>query len=125
MRLLLDTHIMLWALQGSRSLPAKARRLMDGADELRVSSVSLWEVAIKRGTGKVMLDPMKIKAALEGTAFLELPVSWAHAVAVDGLPMHHSDPFDRLLVAQALHERLTLLTHDDALAAYSPEVIVV
>jgi PIN domain nuclease of toxin-antitoxin system len=124
-RLLLDTHIMLWALQGSRSLPGKARRLIDGADEIRVSSVSLWEVAIKRAGGKVTLDPARIKATLEGTAFLELPVAWVHAVAVDSLPALHHDPFDRLLVAQALHERLSLLTHDEALAPYSPTIIVV
>ena len=125
MKLLLDTHILLWALQGSRSLPGKARRLIDDADQIHVSSVSVWEAAIKRTTGKLWIDPARIRATLDGTAFLELPVTWAHAVAVDQLPTLHHDPFDRLLVAQALHERLALLTHDETLGAYSPTIIVV
>ena len=125
MKLLLDTHILLWVMREAEELSGAARAMIERAEEVHVSSVSLWEVAIKRASGKVMLDPARIRATLEGTAFLELPVAWTHAVAVDSLPTLHHDPFDRLLVAQALHERLALLTHDEALAPYSPAIIVV
>lgn len=125
MRLLLDTHILLWALQGLRHLPSQARRLMDAADEVHVSSVSLWETSIKLAVGKLRVDMVRLQAELQAAAFAELPVSWAHAAAVRKLPALHNDPFDRMLVAQALHEPLALLTHDEALAPYSPTIIVV
>ena len=125
MRLLLDTHILLWTLQGAPQLPLAAREQLDAADAIYVSSVSLWELSIKVGVGKLSLDLNGLEAALNELPFLPLPVTWAHAQATRRLPPLHKDPFDRMLVAQAISEPLTLLTHDAALAAYSPLVTVV
>lgn len=124
MRLLLDTHIFLWAVAGDASLKAATRRLIESADEVHVSAVSIWEVAIKARLGKIDADANALADAIDASGFLELPVRASHAAAVAGLPMHHADPFDRLLVAQALSEPLRLLTADAALAAYSDLVML-
>lgn len=125
MRLLLDTHIFLWAVSGSRLLKASARDLIESADEVYVSAASIWEVAIKARLGKIQADPHELAAAIEPSGFLELPVSTTHAAGVERLELHHADPFDRLLIAQALVEPLRLLTADEVLAAYSDLVVVV
>ncbi len=125
MRLLLDTHILLWTLQGAPQLPQAARRQLDAAEDIFISSVSLWELAIKVRLGKLALDLDRLDEALHELPFQALPVTWAHALATRQLPLLHKDPFDRMLVAQAISEPLTLLTHDAALAAYSPLVTVV
>jgi len=125
MRLLLDTHIFLWAVAGSRLLKAPARRLIESADEVYVSAASIWEVAIKARLGKIEADPNELAAAIEASGFLELPVSAAHAAGVAQLELHHNDPFDRLLIAQALAEPLKLITVDEVLAKYSDVVILV
>lgn len=98
---------------------------MENADEVHVSSVSLWEAAIKSALGKLPLAPTALEAAARQAGFLPLPVTWTHALAVHGLPKLHGDPFDRMLVAQAISEPMHLLTHDARLAAYSPLVILV
>ena len=125
MRLLLDTHIFLWAVAGSRLLKPAARRAIQAADQVYVSAASIWEVAIKARLGKIKADPDALVAAIEASGFLELPVRAAHAAVVAGLAPHHNDPFDRLLVAQAMVEPLRLLTADAVLARYTDIVTVV
>ena len=124
MRLLLDTHVFLWAVAGSARLKPAHRRLSESADEVQVSAASIWEVAIKVRLGKVEADPQALVEAIGASGFLPLAVKPAHAAAVTSLPDHHKDPFDRLLVAQALTEPLRLLTADAALAAYSDLVML-
>jgi len=125
LKLLLDTHILLWAMQGAAQVPRSARKMMEAAQEVHVSSVSLWEASIKVRLGKLKVDMDRLEEALQQTTFLALPVTWAHARALRSLPALHGDPFDRMLVAQAISEPLQLLTHDAKLAAYSPLVTVV
>ncbi|HXD42308.1 MAG TPA: type II toxin-antitoxin system VapC family toxin [Ramlibacter sp.] len=125
MRLLLDTHIFLWAVAGSRLLKPAARRIIESADEVYVSAASIWEVAIKAGLGKIRADPRELTAAIEASGFVELPVSALHAAGVAQLAPHHNDPFDRLLIAQALVEPLKLVTVDEVLAQYSDVVVLV
>ena len=125
MRLLLDTHIFLWAVAGAPLLKPDARRLIEDAEEVYVSAASIWEVAIKARLGKIEADVVELAAAIDASGFLELPVSAAHAAGVAHLDLHHNDPFDRLLVAQALAEPLRLLTADEVLAKYSDVVLLV
>jgi PIN domain nuclease of toxin-antitoxin system len=125
MRLLLDTHIFLWAVAGSPRLKAKTRRLIEEADAVYVSAASIWEIAIKSQLGKLSADPHELAAAISASGFLELPISSDHAAGVTQLAPHHNDPFDRLLIAQALAEPLRLLTSDEALARYSDLVLLV
>ncbi len=125
MRLLLDTHILLWVMLDDTQLSARARSLLSDADSLHVSTVSLWELAIKRSLGKLKLDVDALDAHLSGNAIEPLAISRAHARRLRMLPVLHGDPFDRMLVAQALSEPLHLLTHDAALAPYSDLVILV
>ncbi len=125
MRLLLDTHIVLWAMADSPHLTADSRRLIEAADAVYVSAASVWELAIKVRLGKIDVDLDAFVAGLGNSGFLGLPVTAAHAAAVSQLPMHHNDPFDRLLVAQALAEPLKLVTADPALVPYSDLVLLV
>lgn len=125
MRLLLDTHIFLWAVAGSRLLRPATRRAIESADQVYVSAVSIWEIAIKARLGKIAADPDELAAAIDASGFIELPVSAGHAAGVTRLALHHNDPFDRLLVAQAIAEPLRLLTADAVLAQYSELVELV
>ena len=121
MRLLLDTHILLWAAVMPERLPANARTLIEDAEhELHFSAASLWEVAIKFGLTRddFTVDPRLLRRALLENGYTELAVTGAHAVAVDLLPPIHGDPFDRLLVAQAQIEAITLLTADEIVGRY-------
>jgi len=95
------------------------------ADEVFVSAASVWEAAIKAFVGKLLTDLDTLERRLDDAGFTSLPVTWRHAAAVRGLPMHHRDPFDRLLVAQAINEPLRLLTRDRQLAAYFELVTVI
>ena len=124
MRLLLDTHIFLWAVAGSPRLTPPMRRVIEAADEVYVSAASVWEVAIKAALGRIEADPSELAAAIAPSGFIELAVSAQHAAGVGSLPPHHNDPFDRLLVAQALAEPLRLLTADAMLAKYSELVML-
>jgi PIN domain nuclease of toxin-antitoxin system len=124
MRLLLDTHIFLWAVAGSPRLTPAARHIIQSAEQVYVSAASLWEVAIKARLGKIDADPRALAAAIDGSGFVELPVSAAHAAGVAELELHHNDPFDHLLIAQALAEPLRLLTADRTLAQYSNIVML-
>ena len=125
MRLLLDTHVYLWAVAGSPRLKPAARRLIEDADEVYVSAASLWEIAIKARLGKLRADPRALAEAIEPSGFIELPVRAAHAAGTGDLALHHSDPFDRLLLAQALTEPLRLVTADAMLVRYSDLVLPV
>jgi PIN domain nuclease of toxin-antitoxin system len=125
MRILLDTHIFLWAVGGSPMLKPKVRRLIEEADSVHVSAASIWEIAIKVRLGKLEADPNELAAAIEPSGFSELPVRASHAAGVLTLAPHHNDPFDRLLIAQALAEPLRLVTADALLAQYSDIVLVV
>jgi PIN domain nuclease of toxin-antitoxin system len=126
MRLLLDTHILLRSLADPRRLSEAARDAIE-ADENEVlfSAVSIWEIAIKAEAlrAEFGVDTATIIGAARESRFDELPITAEHAAAVAALPPHHKDPFDRLLVAQALTEPALLLTADKALAAYSNDLV--
>jgi PIN domain nuclease of toxin-antitoxin system len=122
MRLLLDTHLLLWALAEPARLPAGlAADLQDSRNEIYFSAASIWEIAIKQARGRAdfAVQPEEIATAAVETGFTELPVRWQAAAAVATLQAHHRDPFDRLLVAQAMTELLMLYTADRQLSAYS------
>ncbi|GIW31741.1 MAG: twitching motility protein PilT [Meiothermus sp.] len=125
MNLLLDTHVLLWAFADDPRLSAEARELITNGENLVfVSAVSAWEIAIKKALGKLSL-PGDFEAHLRYHRYTPLPVTVAHALAVETLPWHHNDPFDRLLVAQAHQERLVLLTADQRLSRYGEWVRLV
>ena len=124
MKLLLDTQIALWVTIGA--LPAKARQFISEADAVFVSAISPWEIAIKASHGRIRIEPADLLQGFRDAKFLELPITCQHAVASRSLALRdHRDPFDRMLVAQALTEPLRLLTADKVLAAYSDVVIVI
>lgn len=130
MRLLLDTHIAVWAVDGDRRLSAKAKTLLDDrAHALFVSAISLWEIAIKspleRGSNRMPMTAAQASADFVQAGFVLVSFSTAHAVRVADLPPHDGDPFDRALVAQALAEPYRLVTHYRQLTAYSDTVILV
>ncbi|PPE67320.1 type II toxin-antitoxin system VapC family toxin [Caldimonas caldifontis] len=121
MKLLLDTHLLLWAASAPERLSEAARMLLTAPEnELFFSAASLWEVAIKRGLGRndFQVDPRVLRRSLLDNGYQELPVTSEHAVSVDQLPPVHKDPFDRLLVAQATVEGVMLLTSDTQVARY-------
>jgi PIN domain nuclease of toxin-antitoxin system len=123
LRLLLDTHTALWFLEGDRRLSATARSLIeDQATERWISAAAVWEVAIKRSTGK--LDaPADFHDRMSRQGVRGLPVIDAHAAAVGELPMYHRDPFDRLMVAQAIAEGMAILSADKILHSYDVQVL--
>ncbi len=118
MMLLLDTHVFLWWLDDPQLLSKAARKAIgDGRNTVYISAVVAWEIAIKRSLGK--LDaPDDIKAAMAENRFLPLAITVPHALAVQKLPEHHRDPFDRLLIAQARHEGFKLVSRDSHVASY-------
>lgn len=129
MRLLLDTHIALWALVNDSRLPRRAVDLIsDPANTVAVSAASIWEIAIKHALGRGGQNAMPLSGQKAMTLFAKagydlLPISPEHAAAVETLPALHADPFDRMLIAQALAEPMRLLTHDAALADYGGMVL--
>jgi PIN domain nuclease of toxin-antitoxin system len=125
MRLLLDTHVFLWCVGGDRQLGKTARAAIANATEVYVSSASIWEAAIKQALGKLDVDISALVLAITASGFIELPITARHAAAVSRLPDVHRDPFDRILIAQALSEPLRFLTADSALKGYSDLVEVV
>lgn len=125
MRLLLDTHILLWLMQDSRRLSRRARSLLLSAAEVYVSAANIWEIAIKFRLGKIKEDAEVVVEKLDAAGLLPLDVAFRHATATAKLPLLHGDPFDRLLMAQAITEPMQLLTADNRLAAYSELVITV
>ena len=131
MRLLLDTHIALWAVSSDKRLSKRAAALtMDRRNEVYVSAASIWEISIKHsqasGRRRDMIVSGRKALDLFGDADFEiLPISAEHAAAVDDLPLLHGDPFDRMIVAQAITEPLRLVTHDETLKAYSDLILIV
>lgn len=127
MNLLVDTQTYLWwLLDPAKLLPRAVEALEDAANKACFSAASSWEIAIKARLGKLRLpqDPEAfVPESLRKTGFTPLPVQHAHALAVTNLPLHHSDPFDRLLVAQARLERLTIVTSDRVLERYDVPVL--
>ncbi len=119
MRLLLDTHIFIWCVDDDPKLSDTAWSRIEAAEAVYVSSASLWETTIKHQIGKLSVEPERLVAAVSASGFSALPISLEHAVAVGRLPALHRDPFDRLLIAQALSEPLHLLTADAQLLPYS------
>ena len=121
MKLLLDTHLLLWSAGIPDRLSAEARALIGAPEhELFFSAASIWEIAIKRGLGRddFQVDTRLLRRGLLDNGYRELPIGSEHAVAIDSLPPLHKDPFDRLLVAQAMVEGITLLTSDTMVAQY-------
>jgi PIN domain nuclease of toxin-antitoxin system len=121
-RLLLDTHVVLWQLSGVRSLGERAREEIAAAGELAFSVVSFAEIGVKAAVGKLTV-PHDFHAHVVDTGLRVLSLSVEHGLAVAGLPLHHRDPFDRLLVAQAQQEGFTLVTADTRIHAYDVEVL--
>ncbi|MFC5864689.1 type II toxin-antitoxin system VapC family toxin [Acidicapsa dinghuensis] len=125
MRILLDTHVFLWLTTGDPRLTPKTRAMLDDARAIFVSAASIWEISIKVRLGKLRADPSVLVEEMQANGFVELPVSALHAKEVVNLPPHHGDPFDRLLVGQAIVEQLRLFTADSHLAAYSELVVII
>jgi len=128
MKLLLDTHLLLWAAGQPERLPAEARDLIDSVDnDLYFSAASIWEVVIKSGMRRedFKLDARVLRRGLLDNGYEELPIGSEHVVAIDNLPTLHKDPFDRVLVAQAQVEGITLLTADHVIARYPGPVRLV
>ncbi len=128
MKLLLDTHLFIWAALAPARLSPAARSAISAADnELLFSAASLWEIAIKRSLGRADfdVDPRVLRRGLLENLYRELPITGAHSVATDLLPPLHRDPFDRILVAQALSEGITLLTADPIVARYPGSIQLV
>jgi len=124
-KLLLDTHVLLWAAGRPERLSSKARRWLNDAENTLVFSVaSLWEVAIKRSIGRrdFSVDPRQLRRGLLDNGYDELNVTAAHVLALSALPPLHKDPFDRMLVAQSAVEGITLVTSDRAVARYSDTI---
>ncbi len=125
MRVLLDTHVYLWWLADSPQLSRTGRTIIREAESVYVSAATIWEAVIKIGMGKLEADPHELVTGIRESGFEPLPISPEHALALDGLPNHHKDPFDRILIAQAVSEPLHLVTVDGVLSNYSELVVQV
>jgi PIN domain nuclease of toxin-antitoxin system len=127
-KLLLDTHLLLWAAGEPKRLSKAARRLIeDDGNALFFSAASLWEISIKRTLGRddFQVEPAVLRRALQDNGYVELPITGTHAIATESLPQIHKDPFDRILVAQAATEGIQLLTSDAIVARYPGPVRLV
>ena len=126
MRLLLDTHVLLWWLADDRRLVRRTRQIIaDPNNAIFVSAASIWEIAIKAGLGRLKVDVDVLASGLEANGLMSLPIAAAHAAAVFHLPLLHRDPFDRMLISQARTEKLQLVTRDPQFAEYDVECIAV
>ena len=123
MKLLLDTHVVLWWLDDPNLVAeAAAEMIFEPTNEVFVSAVVAWEIAIKRALGKLMA-PHNLEAVIAAAGFKPLPITLSHALAIESLPDHHRDPFDRLLVAQANLEGCTLVTRDEMVKRYPVPIL--
>jgi len=124
MRLLLDTHLLLWALAAPSKLSAVTRKQIEEA-EVYASAASIWEISIKSALGKLDADPAEVLAAVEPAGFSTLSITGIHAAKIAELPSLHEDPFDRMLIAQALCEPMILYTNDEVMGPYGSFITVV
>lgn len=125
MRILLDTHILLWWLRDDRRLTRAIEQLISNAEnDVYVSAVNAWEIAIKKSIGRLKIDVSNLQEVIIDSGLEILPITLRHTLGVSKLPNYHNDPFDRLLVAQSIEEPLRLLTHDAQLGNYGDHVIV-
>jgi len=124
MTLLLDTHVVLWAITGDATLDEEFLERLRHDPDIALSPVSLWEITTKQAAGK-LVGPADLAERIRDMGFVELPVTHAHAIAAGRLPPHHRDPFDRMLVAQAVTEGLTLVSRDESMALYDVNVLKV
>ncbi len=117
---LLDTHAFIWLTENDSSLPEELRTMLDNADIVYLSIASLWEIAIKLKLGKLSLqqDYETIGSAINNSDILILPISFADTVQIRNLPLHHGDPFDRMLIAQAINNSLVIISRDKKFDAY-------
>ncbi|MDG4834594.1 type II toxin-antitoxin system VapC family toxin [Solwaraspora sp. WMMD1047] len=122
MSLLLDTHIALWSITGDAALDDEFLDRLRHDPDIFLSPVSLWEITIKQAAGK-LAGPTDLAQRVRDMGFRELPVTYAHAIAAGRLPPHHRDPFDRMLVAQAAVEGLTLVSRDESIAQYDVDLL--
>ena len=122
MNLLLDTHAVIWFLEGTDKLRSEARTAIESAERVYVSSATIWEMAVKVARGR-LVAPADFPERLLDLGMLQLALEWEHARVAGGLPLHHRDPFDRILVAQAIVERLTIVTRDEDIERYPVPVI--
>lgn len=120
MRLLLDTHILLWWVMADRRLAKTlAGVLASPENDIAVSAASMWEIAIKRALGRIDVDLDELLSSMTADGFTELPLRFGHALKLESLPRHHDDPFGRILIAQSIAEGRRLVTKDDAILAYA------
>jgi PIN domain nuclease of toxin-antitoxin system len=124
MSLLLDTHVALWAITGDATLGEEFLNRLRHDPDIFLSPVSLWEITIKQAAGK-LAGPVDLAERVRDMGFRELPVTHVHAIAAGRLPPHHRDPFDRMLVAQAVAEDLTLVSRDGSIALYDVDILKV
>ena len=123
MQLLLDTHALIWWLANNPTLSNKAKDAIANPDNIIfVSAASAWEIAIKKSIGKLQ-TPDDLAMQIEAKGFVPLSIDLHHALTVESLPQHHQDPFDRILIAQAIYERLTIVTRDRKFNVYEVDVI--
>ncbi len=122
MTLLLDTHVVLWWLTDDRTLSDDIKDRLDHEPDVYVSSATIWEVAVKQAIGKIK-EPADLPERIRGSGFRQLPITFEHAIAAGRLPLIHRDPFDRMLVAQARVEDLTLVTRDAEVQKYEVSVL--
>ncbi len=125
MRLLLDTHILLWCLEGGENLPEQARQVILSADEVYASAANIWEIIIKTSTGKlkIQISPQDMVQAIADSGFEMMNIKPEHALKLTDLENFHRDPFDRILIAQSLVEPLHLVTCDSMVAKYGGNII--
>jgi PIN domain nuclease of toxin-antitoxin system len=120
MRLLLDTHILLWWVTADRRLSKPLANVLASPDnDVAVSAATIWEIAIKRALGRIEVDLDELLSSMNADGFAELPVRFAHTLRLESLPHHHDDPFDRILIAQAIAEGRRLVTTDGAILGYA------
>lgn len=126
MRVLLDTHILLWWLKDDRKLPDKAGKIIEASDnDIFISAVNAWEIAIKKSLGRIQIDMNEFLESVNISGLDILNITINHACQVSYLPDHHNDPFDRMLIAQSIVEPMHLLTHDATLGHYGKQVLLV
>jgi PIN domain nuclease of toxin-antitoxin system len=122
--LLLDTHVILWWLADDPTLSDDIKAKLDHEPQAYISSATIWEVTIKQAAGKI-IEPADLPERIRGSGFRELPINFEHAIAAGRLPLIHRDPFDRMLVAQAQCENLTLVTRDEHCQKYDVAILAV